>query len=251
MNASSTLITVTFNSVAALSRHWQARPGQSQWIVVDNASTDESADLAESLGAQVIRLPRNVGFSAANNVGAALATAECLVFVNPDVTVDPDSLPTLTGEAVRRQAIVAPQLVNLDGSPQENGRRDPYLSRKVSHLFGTLASREHYEVRADRGQVLPVDWVMGAALAIPGGLFARLGGWDPSFFIYYEDADICLRAKELNIPTFLMGSARWAHGWERATRRGFSLRSWKYEAKSAAKFYRRYPRLLLPPPRRG
>ena len=81
------LVTVTFNSAATLRHFWADWPREAcEWIVVDNCSTDDSVAVAESLGACVLRLSENVGFSAANNVGARMATGDVLGFLNPDVT---------------------------------------------------------------------------------------------------------------------------------------------------------------------
>lgn len=241
------LITVTYNSARDLEEHWEDAAGLGvPWIVVDNASRDGSGDIAARLGAhQVIRLPRNVGFSAANNVAAALSDAECLIFVNPDVRVDGDSVRTLAEFAVTRRALVAPQLLNRDLTLQENGRAAPYLYRKLAHFVGR--GRSEYEVVTQHGELAHISWAIGAAIAIPRGIFTDIDGWDSSFFIYYEDSDICLRARAKGYPVLLLGSVRWVHAWARATRRSFSLASWKVEIKSAARFYGRYPGLLLHP----
>lgn len=241
------LITVTYNSARDLEEHWQDAAALGvPWIVVDNASDDGSADIAAGLGAeQVVRLPRNVGFSAANNVGVALTGADCLIFVNPDVRVDGDSVRELAEFAVSRQALVAPQLLNSDLTVQENGRAAPFLYRKLSHFIGK--GRQQYEVVTQPHELARISWAIGAAIAIPRAIFTEIGGWDSSFFIYYEDSDICLRARAKGHPVLLLGSVRWVHAWARATRRSFSLASWKFEVRSAARFYARYPGLLLHP----
>src|SRR5690606_22918973 len=109
------LITVTYNSAEVLREYWTQDLGpEIEWIVVDNASSDDSAGVARELGADhVVRLPRNVGFSAANNVGAALASGEALGFMNPDVRVVPESAIELADRALRDAVVIAPQLLNL------------------------------------------------------------------------------------------------------------------------------------------
>lgn len=242
------LITVTFNSSDDLSSHWYgARDLNADWYVVDNASVDDSADVAEGLGATVIRLPRNLGFSAANNVGAERAGADCYIFLNPDVTPTAEGIRELARMAIERNALVAPQLTNPDGTLQENGRRLPYIYRKILHFIGHRRSLEQYEVTAVAGEVKDIAWAIGAAIAIPAEVFEKLGGWDSKFFVYYEDSDICLRARALGIATLLAGDVRWMHSWARATRRRGSLLAWRLEVSSAITFYRRYPWLLTHP----
>ncbi|WP_300681256.1 glycosyltransferase family 2 protein [Nocardioides sp.] len=242
-------ITVTFNSADTLTRHWKPCTNPKfSWIVIDNASRDGTAQTARSLGAEVVELSENIGFSGANNIGATVASdADCLVFVNPDITLDADGLQRLAEEAVHRQCIAAPQLLNHDGSMQENGRRMPYLYRKILHFFNMKGSRTQYEVFAGLGEIVPATWAIGAAIAIPADLFRKIGGWDDRFFLYYEDSDICLRASRMGIPTYLVGDVRWHHGWKRETRRSLNLAAWRREVSSALKFYGRYPPLLLHP----
>src|SRR5690606_14305607 len=103
--------TVAYHSAATLEAHWDgARPDDVEWIVVDNASADGSAEVAERLGARVIRRADNVGFSKANNEGLANARGRYIAFVNPDVRVDFATLPTLERLIDEHDAIVAPQL---------------------------------------------------------------------------------------------------------------------------------------------
>lgn len=242
-----TLITVTYNSGEQLRRHWHAGvPASVRWIVVDNASTDDSREVAAALGAEVIALAANVGFGAANNVGYASAQTEFVAFVNPDVTADWGSLSELGAEIVASGGLVSPQLVNDDGSLQPNGRSWPFLLSKVLHRTSDGVLNRSYRVYASTLEVRSVVWVMGAVLAGSRSLFDRLDGpWDEWFFVYYEDADICLRARRLGIPTFVAGNVQWRHGWERATST-FNHHAWKREIPSMLKFYARYPLLLSP-----
>ena len=240
------LVTVAYNSADDLRASWRGFDRSVEWIVVDNRSTDASAQAARDLGARVIESPANRGFSFANNLGARETEADVLVFVNPDVTVDGAGVRRLADLCRERNAIVAPQLLNVDGSMQENGRGAPFLYRKVMHFLGRARGSYAYEVTAQPGELKPVSWVMGAAVAMPRHVFDAIGGWDDGFFIYYEDADICLRAARLGFPTLLTGDVRWTHSWTRATRRTSSLAIWRIELRSGLRFYRRYLRLLFP-----
>ncbi|WP_448263193.1 glycosyltransferase family 2 protein [Microbacterium aurum] len=237
------LITVTYNSADTLRRCWGGaqRPVDLEWIVVDNGSTDGSSDVARRLGAKVIEVGANLGFSAANNLGLRHANGQFIGFVNPDVVVDFSTLEELIGVARARGGLVAPQLLNTDGSEQPNGRGYPLLVAKIrNRLHGGDAS---YLLRSSDGAPRPVCWVMGAALLGERAAFEAIGGWDSRFFIYYEDKDICLRAWAAGIPVFLVPAARWVHGWARETT---SLRwsAWRREIPSMLKFYTRYPEFL-------
>jgi N-acetylglucosaminyl-diphospho-decaprenol L-rhamnosyltransferase len=228
-----------------LERFWAGRPfAPYRWTVVDNCSTDDSRDVARGLGAQVVEMGSNRGFSAANNAGVSATDAEVLIFCNPDVTVTAEGIEALANHVRRQGGVAAPQLVNADGSPQENGRGAPYPTRKVGHLLGRHDAR--YLRLVDVGETAEVVWVMGAAIAVRRADLDRLGGWDERFFLYYEDADLCLRAHAAGMPVRVDGNVRWVHGWGRATRRGMSLTAWRHELASAARFYRAHPYCLLP-----
>lgn len=243
------LITVSYNSARTLERFWDGRPfAPYQWTVVDNSSSDDSSEVARRLGARVVELDSNRGFSAANNVGVSATGAEVLIFCNPDVTVTPDGIATLADQVRRHGGIVAPQLVNADGSLQENGRGIPYLHRKVGHLLGR--DDPGYMKLANASDVIDVAWVMGAALAMTRADFLRIGGWDPGYFLYYEDHDLGLRMRSAGLPVRVNGGVRWVHGWRRETKRNITVAAWRNEIRSAARFYRKHPYCLVPVPGR-
>lgn len=242
------LITVTHNSAEALRRHWtsQPLPANVEWIVVDNGSSDDSIDMARALGAtEVVSGHGNAGFAKANNVGVQVASGDKLAFVNPDVSVKHQDWPLLE-TALQANHLVAPQLMNDDGSLQPNGRGFPLLMDQMrNRLTSGHALKGTYLNFADPGETLPVVWLTGAVVACARTTFEELGGWSEDYFLYYEDVDLCLRAGRLGMRVAVVGDARWMHGWARdsASMNPAALRTM---ASSAAKFYRRFPRLLLP-----
>lgn len=240
-----TAITVTYNSAGALRRCWGGYDGSFRWVVVDNASTDDSVAVAEELGATVVRQPSNVGFSRANNHALRQVETPFVAFVNPDVTVDPGSLELLEPTA-RAGAIVAPQLTFPDGGVQPNGRGLPFVGDKLAHRgvrvpFARVASY----APAPGAELLPVDWVMGAAVTATTATMRRLGGWDGRYFIYYEDHELGLRAWSRGCPVLVDPDVRWVHEWSRDTARWSPLH-WRHEIRSAARFFAAYPLLVMP-----
>ncbi|WP_157803672.1 glycosyltransferase [Luteimicrobium subarcticum] len=235
---------MTYESAGDLAAYWSRHlPPDVEWVVVDNASRDGSAELAESLGARVVRQPRNAGFGAANNVGLAAARGRYVAFVNPDVAVDPGSLDALAREIDRERGLVAPQLLHDDGTVQPNGRGFPTLSAKVlNRLRPTGGSR--YRIVAEPGEAVYVCWAIGAAVASRREWFVELGAWDERFFVYYEDSDQGMRAWSDGMTVRLVGDVRWVHGWARATT-GLRIRPWWHELRSMAAFYTRYPALVV------
>lgn len=239
---------MTFNSAATLRHFWSNyEPEWAEWIVVDNGSTDESVEVARALGARVIDTGENLGFSRANNLGAAEACGEVLLFCNPDVTVTPKGVRRLADATAHSNVLLAPQLLNADGSNQENGRGTPYPHRKVAHMFfKRISERGQYTQVAAANKTIEVVWAMGAAIAMNRSTFEQILGWDERYFLYYEDSDICIRARRAGIGTFIDGSVRWTHGWARETSGRFSFHAWKREFRSAWLFYRSHPYCFFP-----
>ena len=238
-------ITVTYNSARTLRHFWKGdRPGDVEWIVVDNASTDDSVETAESLGARVIRLDENAGFSAANNRGLVESEGRYIAFTNPDVAVDWESLPALQATIDQTGGLVAPQLLNSDGTLQPNGRGAPLLAHKVLNRLSSQPRRNGYQILTHGDERREVFWVIGAAVLGSADAVRSIDGWNERFFLYYEDKDICIRAWRSGLPVTLDGGARWTHGWARETS-GFKVMPWVREFQSMARFYSLYPELLI------
>lgn len=191
--------------LASLAR--TARP-PAQLIVVDSGSAlDTGADLARAAGAQVVRLPGNPGFGAANNVGVALAAHDVTVLVNPDVVVHDDALDALAGRARDRDALHVPRLLNVDGTVQRSAHPLP------GSPVGLLPAVVHPRVLPRRAREAAdpwracapreVGWAIAACVAARTSTLRRLGPFDPAAFLFYEDMELCLRARALGCPTVL------------------------------------------------
>jgi N-acetylglucosaminyl-diphospho-decaprenol L-rhamnosyltransferase len=243
-----TLITVSYNSRTQLEKFWRHLPtDQLTWIVVDNASLDGSAATATHLGARVVARDSNTGFAAANNCGLRLCDTEYVAFVNPDVLVDTGSLSQLGRTIDATDGIVAPQLMNTNGSLQSNSRGLPFLIDKFAHRGLRLPGSRlaMYAPRETSPGPYYVAWLMGAAVCAHTATFRALGAWDTDFFVYYEDHELGLRAWRQGIPIVIEPRARWMHAWARGTVR-LNGSAWRHEARSAITFYRRFPELVLP-----
>ena len=171
--------------------------------VVDNASTDVSLEaLARPAAPVAIRNARNLGFAAACNQGAADSSADYLLFLNPDMILDPGSLSGAVAfmEAKENQEIDISgiRLRDPQGHTQRSCARFPTPGRMVGHavaldrLLPRLAA-PHFLTEWDHEDSRDVPQVMGAFLLIRRAAFVRLGGFDERFFLYYEDVDLCYR----------------------------------------------------------
>lgn len=245
MTATWALITVTYNSSKDLRQFWSDTDFSSDitWVVVDNNSSDDSAEVARALGARVIELPVNIGFGSANNVGHRATESKYVGYINPDVRVRAGDLAGLAEVIDATRGLVSPQLTDPNGDLQPNGRGYPYLLEKVRNRLERSSTQSGYRLLAASNEELPVIWFMGAAVLGDRAQLSVLGPWDERFFVYYEDSDLGLRARAAGMPSTISGRHRWVHGWARETAKP-SLKAWKLEIPSMIKFYSRYPKLL-------
>jgi N-acetylglucosaminyl-diphospho-decaprenol L-rhamnosyltransferase len=176
-------------------------------VVVDSGSSDGGAQLARSRGAIVTSLGGNRGFGAGCNAGLELVEAPVTALVNPDVELPDAGLSRLVAEAAQRDALLAPRLLNSDGSVQDSAHPPPgRLEGLVPALLprpllpGPL--RRRYEPwRSDRPR--SVGWAVAACLVARTDLLRRLGPFDADAFLFYEDMELCLRARRAGVPTLL------------------------------------------------
>lgn len=171
-------------------------------VVVDNASSDASAQIALASGAHVVELPRNAGFGRACNAGVSAASGEHLLFVNPDVTlvsVGEKALEELL--ANRPFGLVPGRLVDTDGAVRRERRlpEPPLLADFLRHTVGLLRPRRlRLPMRLTRDD--PAGWASAALLLAARDEFERIGGFDPRFFLYYEDRDLFARYRTERLP---------------------------------------------------
>ncbi|MEV7431936.1 glycosyltransferase [Nocardioides sp. NPDC092400] len=239
-----TVITVSHNSAKHLSVWLPSDLAGAQWVVVDNASSDESVAVASERGAHVIPLEDNEGFSRANNRGLEIADTDYVMFVNPDVRVVGHELGLLEQSLEGRKGLIAPQLLNPDGSLQSNARGFPYLRAKVANR-GVRGPSPVPNAYTGPPLTAPtyIAWAMGAAVGGRTQYLSDLGGWDSQYFLYYEDHDLGLRSWCAGGAVIVDPRVKWTHSWQRATAE-MSAAAWKFELSSMSRFYRAYPFLL-------
>lgn len=219
-------VVVAWNSAGEVGRAVASVPPPARVVVVDNASSDGSADEAERAGAVVLRQPSNAGFGPACNAGAGpvagLADAEAVLFLNPDAALvdGPAALAALLAEldADPRVAAVAPALEG-DGQEEFQLRRLPTLGSLAREAFllnrlfprSRAFLRERYLDR-DRSVPFDVEQPAAAALLVRRAAFERVGGFDPAFApAWFEDVDLSAKLLESGYRTRFVPAARASH----------------------------------------
>jgi N-acetylglucosaminyl-diphospho-decaprenol L-rhamnosyltransferase len=211
------VVVVLHNSAGplrALLASLERLPSMPQLIVVDTASTDDGPALARAAGAEVIELGDNPGFGAANNAGVERAPHPVTVLLNPDCELLDGSLAGLAERAADGRLWV-PRLLNEDGSIQRSAHPLPgtvgaLLPAVIHPLLLPPPLRELVEpYRAERPRT--VGWAIAACLAARTDVLRRLGPFDPRQFLFFEDMDLCLRARAAGIRTVLDPRVRVRH----------------------------------------
>jgi GT2 family glycosyltransferase len=192
------VVVVTYDSAVFLApflRDLAAQRGiDFEVVVVDNASRDDSLALVRRYlpDATVIASPVNVGFARGVNLGAAQATGDVLLFLNPDMELPPDAVALLGGAACDRPDVGA------------FGAKLRFPDGRIQCAGGILGPNGHSAHRGwgerDVGQYdeeADVDYVPGAALAIRRDRFEALGRFHEGYFPgFYEDTELCFRLRQ-------------------------------------------------------
>ncbi len=181
-----------------------------EYLLVDNASGDGIVDFVRERfpWATPIAAPLNQGFGAGNNIGIRRARGKYIMLLNPDTTIFPGELEKWIAwmEQHPDVGISGPRIVNPDGTDQDSCYRLPEWLMPIFRRtwlgrtpWGKRASMRYVMKEMDRTQAQDVDWVLGAAMLIRHEVIDQIGDFDPRFFMYLEDADLCRRA--------------WMQGW--------------------------------------
>jgi GT2 family glycosyltransferase len=221
------VIVLTYNSESSLraclaSVQSQLDEVDGELLLIDNASTDGTVELARSIDAEPIEAGRNLGFAAGCNLGARHGVGDLLVFVNPDTVLDPGCLRALVAAARRETA--GPLGGRAHGT---DGTYDPRSVLGRPSLRGALcfavglntATRgspwtdpEHGPLRVPAdGSARSVPAISGALLAISRSLWEELQGFDETYFLYGEDVDLSIRAVDLGWQPTLVTAAGYGH----------------------------------------
>lgn len=189
-----------------------------QVIVIDNASTDGSYEMVRQdfPWVKLISSGKNDGYGAAANRAITSCSSEYVLLLNCDTLVQPGSVQALSSylDQHPQVAIAGPHLVNPDGTsqiscfrfptPLQILMRDTSLSPFIRRFYNSFLDESHHD---DRN----VPWVLGAALAIRRLAFDAVGGFDESFFMYFEEVDLCYRLYEAGWEVHFARAARVTH----------------------------------------
>ncbi len=246
-------------------RTGSSAPESVEVVVVDNASSDGSADMVEREFPEVrlIRSGANLGFSGGNNLALEGLTADYAFLLNSDATVAPGALDELVAfaDAHPDAGLIGPKVLNPDGSIQFSCRRWPtfaaglYRNVYLGRLFPNNRPASDYLMQDfDHASVREVDWLSGCALMIRRACLEQIGPLDAeTFFMYCEDMDWSLRAHNAGWEVLYFPGALVTHAIGRSSDNAadrmiieHSRSMWRFYRKHPAFFRDRVPALLRP-----
>jgi N-acetylglucosaminyl-diphospho-decaprenol L-rhamnosyltransferase len=219
------VVVVTWNSSKALPGLVESLPAglsglRHQVLVVDNDSADDTVELARRLAPHctVVQTGRNAGYAAGINAGVAAADAyDAVLVLNPDIRLSPGSVRTLYDELAGDVGITVPLIRHDDATLAYSLRRAPSIPRAFGEaVLGQRAGRypllgETVVDEAAYREPGQTDWATGAAMLISARCWAATGDWDESFFLYSEETEYALRARDQGFVTRFVPSAEVTH----------------------------------------
>jgi N-acetylglucosaminyl-diphospho-decaprenol L-rhamnosyltransferase len=198
-------------------------------VLADNGSVDGAPEAAVAPGVELLRTGGNLGYGRAANAGAAGASSDWLVVANPDVVWAPGSLDELLAAGSRwpDAGCLGPAIRTPDGRLYPSARAFPSLGRGIGHaVFGwwwpTNPWTRSYRAEVGRPVEGPTGWLSGSCMLLRRTAFERVGGFDPSYFMYCEDMDLCRRLVEAGWANIYVPSAVVTHAGGHATSRAAS-----------------------------
>jgi GT2 family glycosyltransferase len=220
----------SWNSAGLLPRCLDSLSGQGaelELLVVDNGSSDGSVRLLEERGVAHLALAGNVGFATAVNLGAGRVSSPSILALNADTALEPGCIARLL-EALEEDPALGgaqPRILQLEGrsdTPPEPAAARIYSAGQALSADGRALEEGAGEAQPGRlPQPHEVFGVCGAACLLRRELFADLGGYDESYFAFYEDVDLNVRARIAGwrfayVPEAVVwhvGNASWSAGF--------------------------------------
>lgn len=214
-----TAIVVTYQSAPTIGRMLEAarRCNDARLldvIIVDNGSTDATREIIEreTSWAHLVLTGKNNGFGRGCNIGLPHVTSPYTIFINPDAVVEPDAIRTMLEfmESNPNVGIVGPAIVQGEPGGKETLQE---TNKRKTPLTIVLTTLPLLKLAPIGRPIVPgsapfrTGWVCGAVFLIRTDLMKRLNGFDPRFFLYWEETDVCKRADDMGFETWALGSA--------------------------------------------
>ncbi len=209
---------ITRNCLDSIRKSLEKSPVGYEIIVVDNASTDKSLQMLETVkrahitNMQLVINNKNVGFAKANNQATQIAQGKYLLFLNSDIVVLDNAIDTLLEFYKKNESEVhflGGKLLNKDKTSQPSA--GPFYTLPV--VFAALFLRGDYWglTRYSPDKTKEVDWVSGACILTKKDYFRKIHGFDEGIFMYMDEIDLLYRAKKTGYRVWFYPEAKFIH----------------------------------------
>ncbi len=228
------VVIVNYNTMDFLDRCLTSIKKQSgvdfETIVFDNASKDASRELVENgfPWVKLIRGEKNLGFAGANNAGIRMCSGQYIYFLNPDTEVKPEAFRRMMAFMNVRPDIglAGTKIVypdnSLQASVEKNYPGERHTKNELAGLKGDIA------------------WILGASMIARKSIIDALGGFDERFFLYGEDADLCLEIRKAGWAIGYIDNAVITHWGGASERENLPVDVWKKKFKAELVFYEKH-----------
>lgn len=195
-------------------------------IIVDNNSTDNSLKLVMERfpDIKILETGKNLGFAKGNNIGVRSCRGQYILLLNSDTILFENTTDILFNIIKNSEniGVISPVLLNEDRSFQLSFGRDLKLFEEFFlKFFSGKFYKFYYKLK--KGYIEnDVDWVSGACFMVPKYLYEQISGFDESFFIYLEDADLCKRIREKGYKVHITSRTSLIHLLGKSTKNEFN-----------------------------
>jgi GT2 family glycosyltransferase len=186
--------------------------GEREIIVVDNASTDDTREIVRRFSqVKLIASPKNLGFGGGNQLGFENSSGEIVIFLNPDTTIAKGFSQTLRSFFAKRDdiGILGGRILNTEGTLPRTCNAFPtffsllYQHSAYKYLFPRSRAYRRFMLSDWDGQTArEVDSVSGACFAMSRAVLQKIGGFDDTFFLYFEEFDLAQRVRKLGLKIY-------------------------------------------------
>ena len=209
------IITVTYNSKNYIGEAFRTleipcKNGMMEWIVVDNASQDSTAEFIneEFPWITVIKSEKNLGFGRGNNLGSQHSEAPFILFLNPDAVIDTEGVQCMLAfmKENPKAGITAPAIIEPEGTLQPSFLFPTPLRIFICAIGLDRFFKQMFYINPGAPPQI-AECVGGAVFMVRRDVFKELNGFDPRFFLYWEETDFCLRAARCGWEIWTLGEA--------------------------------------------
>lgn len=206
--------------VAGLAEELLACPEVSQIVITQNIAEEVVFPSDPRVEVRRNQAPR--GYGANHNAALADARTPLVCVLNPDIRLKGNPFAALLRSFDEQStALCAPKIVRPDGAIEDSVRRFPTVSSLVAKAFGNDGG-----TYSDSPSMINPDWVAGMFLLMRREAFAKVGGFDESFYLYYEDVDLCWRLRRAGFQIVQDRSVSVTHDARRESRRSLQFAKW-------------------------